>query len=175
MALYHLNFLNIDRAYQKAIKMYKGLSERELRNRSETFFRLKVKDKILKGAVGSMNRHREDNHSLVLLTNSSCYQADIASRDWGFDFWLANRFPVDRQGNLLGTYEHPLCYGDGKVRRAESLANANGFNLDDSYFYSDSYSDLPMLERVGNPRVVNPDPKLKKYAIKKGWPILDWS
>ena len=46
--------------------------------------------------------------------------------------------------------------------------------LDESFFYSDSFTDLPMLERVGQPRVVAPDPRLRRVARKRGWPILRW-
>ena len=60
------------------------------------------------------------------------------------------------------------------MTRAEAWARARGADLADSYFYSDSYSDLPMLQRVGRPRVVSPDPRLRVAARLRGWPILTW-
>jgi phosphoserine phosphatase len=68
----------------------------------------------------------------------------------------------------------PFCYGPGKVQRAERWAAEHGVELEQSYFYTDSLSDLPMLERVGQPRIVNPDPRLRREANRRGWPILDW-
>jgi len=78
-------------------------------------------------------------------------------------------------GRLTGEVIKPLCYGEGKVHYAEVLAAADGIDLDGSWFYTDSFTDLPMLERVGNPRIVNPDPRLRRLARQRDWPILDWS
>src|SRR5207245_6089160 len=55
---------------------------------------------------------------------------------------------------------------------AERFAAAEGIELAQSYFYTDSITDLPVLERVGEPRVVNPDPRLRRLAVRRGWPVL---
>jgi phosphoserine phosphatase len=68
----------------------------------------------------------------------------------------------------------PICYGPGKVEVAEAWACANGVDLAASSFYSDSSTDVPMLERVGRPYAVHPDPRLALLARSRGWPILDW-
>ena len=64
--------------------------------------------------------------------------------------------------------------GLGKVERASRLADELGFDLSKATFYSDSYTDLPLLEKVDEPVVVNPDPRLKRLATKRGWPIQIW-
>lgn len=174
MGLYHLNVLDIERAYRKAIAIYKGMQESEIRQRAEEFFLDEVHDHLLPGAKDSLAFHRQENHHLVLATNGSSYQADIACRTWKLDHWLANGFPIDETGRLEGTFEDPLCFGSGKLARAAAYAKQHGIHLKDCYFYSDSFSDLPMLQGVGHPRVVNPDPKLRRYARQKGWQILDW-
>jgi phosphoserine phosphatase len=69
----------------------------------------------------------------------------------------------------------PLCFGAGKVVAAEAWAARHGVDLADTTFYTDSYTDLPMLERVGRPVAVNPDPRLARTARRRGWPILRWS
>jgi phosphoserine phosphatase len=68
----------------------------------------------------------------------------------------------------------PLCFGAGKIAQAEAYAEARGVSLAESYFYTDSINDLPMLERVGNPRVVNPDLRLSWVARRRGWSVEDW-
>ena len=88
------------------------------------------------------------------------YEAAAATEAFGLDDYLANRFPLDDQGRLLGTFERPMCYGKGKVDKAERWAADRDVDLDRCYFYSDSYSDAPMLARVGQPRVVAPDLRL---------------
>jgi phosphoserine phosphatase len=90
------------------------------------------------------------------------------------DTWLANVFPLDAEGKLTGGINRPLCYGEGKVLRSKKLAKTHHINLENSYFYTDSYSDLPMLQIVGHPFIINPDPRLKRTAREKKWPILDW-
>jgi phosphoserine phosphatase len=98
----------------------------------------------------------------------------VAAEEWGFDDFLANDFHTGDDGALVGTFHTPLCYGSGKVAHAERWASDRAVDLDSSFFYTDSYSDLPMLERVGEPRVVAPDPRLAREAKKRGWPVLDW-
>ncbi|HEY8431454.1 MAG TPA: haloacid dehalogenase-like hydrolase, partial [Sandaracinaceae bacterium] len=66
-------------------------------------------------------------------------------------------------------------YAEGKVERARAWAAEHGVDLSRSVFYTDSVSDRPMLETVGEPRVVNPDPRLSALARRRGWPIERWS
>ena len=68
-----------------------------------------------------------------------------------------------------------LCFGRHKVRIAEDWAKARGVDLDRSWFYSDSYNDLPMLSRVGTAIVVNPDGRLQRHARQRHWRIERWS
>lgn len=93
---------------------------------------------------------------------------------FGLDDWLSNAFYVDAKGQMTGDFERPLCFGQGKVQRAERWCAQRGLSLDKSWFYSDSLSDRSMLERVANPRVVNPDPRLRRLARRRQWPIFDW-
>jgi phosphoserine phosphatase len=74
-------------------------------------------------------------------------------------------------GRLTGRVTPPVCYGQGKVVWAERFAAEHDVDLDAGYFYTDSISDLPLLERVGHPVAVNPDPRLRRLADKRGWPI----
>lgn len=174
MALYHMNLLDIDKAYAKAVASYKGRSELEVYHQVKEFFQTKIQDRLLPGAMDSFQEHRLKNHELVLLTNGSPIQAKLACEAWSMDDWLANHFNVDNNGRFLGTFRKPLCYGQGKVVRAKDYAESKGIPIENCTFFSDSYSDLPMLKAVGHPRVVNPDPKLRAFAKKHSWPVLDW-
>ena len=69
----------------------------------------------------------------------------------------------------------PACFGRGKVHWAEDLGSRRSLDLDKSWFYTDSYTDLPMLERVGNRVIVNPDPRLRRAARRRGWVVESWS
>jgi HAD superfamily hydrolase (TIGR01490 family) len=74
-------------------------------------------------------------------------------------------------GNLAG----PFCYGPGKVEAINELARWENYDLGQCYAYSDSASDLPMLEAVGHPVAVNPDARLARVAQLNGWPIVVFS
>ncbi|MEQ9321797.1 MAG: hypothetical protein RIF41_21695, partial [Polyangiaceae bacterium] len=67
-----------------------------------------------------------------------------------------------------------LCYGREKIRYAEELLEGTGARLEDAIFYSDSITDLPLLERVAEPVVVNPDARLRRLARRRGWRIERW-
>ncbi|WP_067976694.1 HAD-IB family hydrolase [Mycolicibacter icosiumassiliensis] len=67
------------------------------------------------------------------------------------------------------------CYGEGKVQAIRELAAREGYPLEHCYAYSDSITDLPMLQVVGHPSAVNPDRALRKEAIANGWPVLTFS
>jgi len=173
-ALYHLNVLDMEQAYANATLHYKGLPEAEITQRTRQFFAQDVAHRLQPGAKKTLLEHRNQGHSLVLLTASSSYQSQAAIESWGLDHWIANCFPT-QDGYLDGTFAQPLCYGSGKVELAEKWAKEHQIDLSRSYFYSDSFSDLPMLQRVGFPKVVNPDPKLKSYSKRMNWQILNWS
>ncbi|MGD8627079.1 MAG: haloacid dehalogenase-like hydrolase, partial [Anaerolineae bacterium] len=78
---------------------------------------------------------------------------------------------ISADGRLTGEIEPPPCYGQGKVVWAERFAREHAVDLSASYFYTDSISDLPLLERVGQPVAVNPDPRLRRLARARGWQI----
>jgi HAD superfamily hydrolase (TIGR01490 family) len=173
-ALYHVAIIDMETAINHALDHYRGVDSANLDQRTRVWFEREVAGRLRPKAATAMAEHRERGEPLVILTNSSCYEARAAAERWGFDDYLANEFPTDQSGRLLGAFQPPLCYGAGKVSRAEAWASARGADLAHAYFYSDSYSDLPMLKRVGKPRVVRPDPRLRVAARRLGWPILDW-
>jgi HAD superfamily hydrolase (TIGR01490 family) len=87
----------------------------------------------------------------------------------GMDGGIGTRYEVDAEGNFTGRFDGPFVYGPGKVEAMESFAARHDIDLDASYAYSDSLSDLPMLRAVGNPVAVNPDPPLAEIAHQEGW------
>lgn len=172
--LYYFSLVDIEAAYRKAATYYKGVSEEELNERTREWFDAEVASLLLPGAKAALEAHRQAGQPLVLLTSSSSYVCERAVETWNLDDWLANHFGVNEDGLLTGEVQSPLCYGEGKVLYAEQWSEKHNIRLEDSYFYTDSYSDRSMLYRVGHPRVVNPDPRLKRLAQKESWPIHDW-
>jgi putative phosphoserine phosphatase/1-acylglycerol-3-phosphate O-acyltransferase len=75
-----------------------------------------------------------------------------------------------RRGRFTGEIMRPTCYGDGKARAVRGLASKQKLDLKQSYFYTDSDEDLPLLELVGKPRPTNPNRRLAAIALARGWP-----
>ena len=75
-------------------------------------------------------------------------------------------------GRFSGHFTGTPCFQEGKVRRLEEWLNQTGQNLDNSWFYSDSHNDLPLLERVDHPVAVDPDDHLDRVAREKNWRII---
>jgi HAD superfamily hydrolase (TIGR01490 family) len=86
--------------------------------------------------------------------------------------YLCTRLSV-KNGRYTGMLDGPTCYGQGKVYWAEKWAKDNGLNFPEcvGYFYTDSSSDLPLLELADHPVAVNPSRKLARIAVQRGWPI----
>jgi len=172
--LYHFSLVDAAHTAEVAVSHYRHRSLDDLERRARAWFDREVSHRLRPGAREVLQGHREAGHTLVLLTTSFHFAAREAARTWGFDDWIANRPLADEAGRMTGAFVRPLCFGEGKVQRAVAWAEEHAVDLDLSYFYSDSYTDLPMLERVGHPRVVAPDPRLRRLARRRGWPILRW-
>ena len=68
-------------------------------------------------------------------------------------------------------YDNP-CFQEGKVKRLEAWLEQTGHTLEESWFYSDSFNDLPLLSRVTYPVAVDPDATLTRFARERGWPVI---
>jgi HAD superfamily hydrolase (TIGR01490 family) len=173
-ALYHLTFIDIETAYKEALGHYRGRLYEDLEAETREWFARDVAHHLRRGAGQALREHRQRGHRLVLLTSASAFAARAARDAWQLDDFLSNDFLTDARGRLDGTFVAPLCYGEGKVRRARAWASERDVDLGQSFFYTDSYSDAPMLRVVGNPRVISPDPRLSREARQRGWPVLQW-
>jgi len=90
----------------------------------------------------------------------------------GMDGGIGTRYEVDGDAAFTGRFDGPFVYGRGKVEAMQAFAAEHGIDLDQSYAYSDSLSDLPMLRAVGHPVAVNPDPALAEIAGEEGWEMM---
>ena len=136
------------------------------------FMREKILPMVRTSARELVARHRADLRVIVTATNSFV-TAPIA-REFGIDNLIATE-PAHVDGEFTGGVTGIPCFRDGKVRRVEEWLDARGQPLKSfaqSWFYSDSLNDLPLLERVTHPVVVDPDDTLRAHAAKHGWQIM---
>jgi HAD superfamily hydrolase (TIGR01490 family) len=173
MTLYRFGLVPMEGAMRRALKTVEGMTEHAVRACTREWFLAEVTPHVAAGARPAIEEHRRQGHRLVLLTSSSPYESEVACEHFGLDAFLSTRYEV-RGGRFTGGVELPICYGQGKVVLAERYAEQHDVDLAASYFYTDSITDLPMLLRVGRPRVVMPDPRLRREARRRGWEVQDW-
>jgi HAD superfamily hydrolase (TIGR01490 family) len=173
IAQYKLAVLDMEAVITKLIATYEGQSEQETIDKCLEFFRAEIVDTVAPRALEALAAHRQKGHLVAILSSSTPYVTEPLARHLGIEHVLCTRLAVDA-GKFAGTHVRPACYGEGKVHWAEAFAETYDVDLQRSFFYTDSYSDLPMLERVGERRVINPDTRLRRHARRVGWSVEEW-
>jgi HAD superfamily hydrolase (TIGR01490 family) len=171
--LYKLAVLDMDRVFTKLCEDLTGDSEAEMIAKADVWYRQDIAPFVAPAARVAIAHHREQGHAIVLATGSTVYAANPVARGVGIEHVLATELEVER-GTFTGK-PRALCFGQHKVTLAEQWAAKHGIDLARSYFYSDSFNDLPMLERVGTAIAINPDARLLRHAKRRGWPTMRWS
>jgi len=139
------------------------------------YLQRKIRPAIPDAARALLARHRADGHLLILTTATSRFITAPIAQELGLENLIATE-PEMRSGYYTGRIEGVPNLREGKVTRLEAWLGARGLAFDafrQSYFYSDSINDLPLLSRVTHPVAVNADPHLARLAREKGWPQID--
>jgi HAD superfamily hydrolase (TIGR01490 family) len=123
-------------------------------------------------AVSLIESHQALGHDVVIVSASGSEVVEPIGAMLGADHVIATEMVVvaGRYTGEIGTY----AYGDGKAVAIRSLAQERGYDLRECYAYSDSETDLPMLQVVGHPFAVNPDRVLRRVCAERGWPVLEF-
>jgi putative phosphoserine phosphatase/1-acylglycerol-3-phosphate O-acyltransferase len=151
--------------------MLRGRSEGEFTEMGERIFTERLAAAIYPESRALVDAHRRKGHTVAVVSAATHYQIDPLARDLGIEHVLCTRIGV-RRGRFTGKLIRPACYGEGKLRAVRRFAGQHGLDLKQSYFYSDSDEDLPLLDGVGNPRPTNPNARLSHIAARRGWPTL---
>ncbi|SFQ73753.1 HAD-superfamily subfamily IB hydrolase, TIGR01490 [Amycolatopsis arida] len=118
-------------------------------------------------------KHKADGHDVIVLSATGEEVVAPIAEMLGATGSVATRMQVV-DGRYSGEVEF-YCYGEQKAVAAKRLALAHGYDLARCYAYTDSSTDLPLLEVVGHPHTVNPDRALRRTAVERGWPVLAFS
>jgi HAD superfamily hydrolase (TIGR01490 family) len=124
-------------------------------------------------ALAVIDDHRRAGRRVVIVSSSPEEVVRPLARHLGLHQVIATRSKLDENGKYTGEIDF-YAYGPGKAEAIRDYAARHGISLDDSYAYSDSHTDLPMLEAVGNPVAVNPDRDLREVAEERGWQIMEF-
>ncbi len=170
---YKLSVLDVERVARDVVRDYCGQEVGALEREVQEWFHREIEATITVQGRRAIEAHRAAGHLPVLLTSGPRFSTRPLQSQLNVDHLLCSELET-RAGVLTGRYLPPPCYGAGKVTRAEDFAATHDISLESSYFYTDSYTDLPMLERVGQPRAINPDLRLSRHARTHGWKIEQW-
>ena len=173
--LYKLAVLDMESVFTRLCEELRGDSEAEMIAKCEIWYREQISREVAPAARVAVESHRRAGHTIVLATGSTCYAARPVARGVGIDHVLSSELEVDPTTGAFTGVVSSLGFGQHKVTLAENWAIKNGIDLRASYFYSDSYNDLPMLQRVGTAIAVNPDTRLRRHARRRGWTVQQWS
>jgi len=168
--LYKIGYLNYPAVAAKLLSAYANADEVETIAFSQRFFDEMMRQYVAEKAVQCLNEHRAQGHVVTIISAATPYMVTPVAKYLGIDDFLCTHVEVIH-GHFTGKTLLPTCYGADKVYWAEDFARRHGGDLAHAYFYTDSLSDRPLLEKVSHPVAVNPDPRLKSYATTRGWPI----
>jgi HAD superfamily hydrolase (TIGR01490 family) len=121
-------------------------------------------------AVSLIEDHQLAGRDVIIVSASGAEMVEPIGELLGVDAVIATRLAIE-DGRYTGDIEY-YAYGENKARAIEELAELRGYDLARSFAYSDSITDVHMLEVVGHPHAVNPDKELRRVAKDRGWPVL---
>lgn len=158
-------------ARERALGLIAGHTQQEIRDLAEDLWERRIRPRLYAGSVELTRDHREKGHEVWLVSATPIEVGALIADRLGLTGALGTVVEaVDGiyTGKLVGSVMH----GEHKATAARELADRAGADLADCWAYSDSRNDIPLLELVGNPVVVNPDVALTRHAMQRGWPAL---
>ncbi len=173
LARYSLGWeAGLQRVFESAAAGLEGVPEHEIAERIQVFFDRDIRHRLRPGGEEALRRHRDSGDQLVLATSGTQFAAQAAVEAYGLETFVCTELEIV-DGRFTGRIK-ALAVGDAKLHRVEAWADDHGHDLSQATFYSDSMTDVALLERVAYPVVVNPDRRLRRHALERGWPIEDW-
>lgn len=157
----------------RALRIASGLSVADVITIGEDVYDEVLDSRVYPGARALIRRHLEAGHEVWLVTAIPTEIAELIGRRLGTTGALGTRTEtVD--GYYTGSLTGDLLHGAGKAVAVRRLAVERGIDLAASYAYGDSFNDVPLLDAVGHPSAINPEPRLRLHATRAGWPVRDF-
>ncbi|MBL1278518.1 MAG: HAD family hydrolase [Ectothiorhodospiraceae bacterium] len=146
-------------------------SRLKLNRLHQQFMLESIEPVMLPAAQNLLEKHRAQGDTLLIITATNRFITGPIADALGVENLIATD-PEVVDGQYTGRVDGIPCFQEGKVERLKVWLRENQQNLADSWFYSDSHNDLPLLEQVTHPVAVDPDETLADHASAKGWPII---
>ena len=171
MRAYQRGTLDVDEFLAFQLDPLRRHPMRQLEAWRADFVETAIAPLVLPKALDLLDRHRRRGDSLIIITSTNRFIGEPIARMLGVDHLLATELEIlaDR---FTGRVSGPPCAGEGKVIHARRWADAHEASLAEVPFYTDSISDLPLMEAVASPIAVDPDQRLESVAKRRGWKII---
>ena len=153
---------------------YKGVTSQQLRDGAQALFSEELRQKIYPDALSCVEKHRAAGRYIVLVSGSIREIVTPVAKHVGADHLLCVDLE-EKNGEFTGGLRGQVLTGSGKAKALVNYARRHRVRLASSHAYADSLDDFSMLSSVGNPVVVNPDGRLKRIALSRGWNVKRWT
>jgi HAD superfamily hydrolase (TIGR01490 family) len=167
---YKIGILDIRNWTKRMMVQFRGQRERELEEQANLWFDEMVARTIYPEAEELVRKHEAAGHVIAIVSGASKFVVRPLAQRLGIEHLLYTRLEVE-DGCFTGRVIEPICFEEGKIYWLQQFTEEHGIDLARSYFYTDSITDLPLLDLVGHPVATNPDPLLYRTAVKRRWPV----
>lgn len=167
--------LDIDAYVYFATQVLREQEAEQLEMARERFMQEVIEPAIHPAALALVRAHQQQDDAVAIITATNEWVTAPIAQRFGIDELIAVRLQRDAAGRYTGTIAGVPSFGAGKVTRVEKWLAARGRDWTNANitFYSDSFNDLPLLERVQTPVATNPDARLRAEAQRRGWRVLE--
>jgi HAD superfamily hydrolase (TIGR01490 family) len=148
-----------------------GVPERDIERMGPSLL-AGVLPRVYPQMLAEVHEHQDTGRPTFIVSAAGNGLVEMLARVLGMEGGIGTRYEVDGDGLLTGRIVEPFMYGEGKVAAMRDFAETHDIDLAESWAYSDSASDLPMLRAVGKPVAVNPDGELAEIAAAEGWRVM---
>ncbi len=167
---YKLGVLDIRNWTKNMMVQFRGQSERELEREAADWFEEMVVDTIYPEAFELVRDHQARGDVVAIVSGATRFVVQPLARRLAIDHLLFTRLEVEH-GLFTGRVIEPICFEEGKIYWLQQFIEEHRIDLARSFFYTDSITDMPLMDIVGHPVVVNPDPFLYRTAVRRRWPV----
>lgn len=165
------NAVGMDMSRDSTLAFVAGRSQSEIKAWGREIAEERILPRVYQDIVTVIEGHRERGDLTFLVTAAPIELAEMIGSALGMSGAIATVSEVDADGYYTGRLVGSVMHGTEKAKAVAEEAAARGIELGECAAYSDSTNDLPLLESVGNPHAVNPEPELRRIALTRGWPI----
>jgi HAD superfamily hydrolase (TIGR01490 family) len=167
---YKLGILDIRNWTKNMMVQFRGENELQLEEQAVEWFEEMVAPTIYPAAAELVRSHQAQGHVVAIVSGATKFVVRPLAERMGIQHMLFTRLEVEN-GSFTGRVIEPICFEEGKIYWLQQFVEEQGIELAKSWFYTDSITDVPLMDIVGHPVATNPDPLLYRTAVRRRWPV----